>query len=761
MVWKFVKERIGSIILLVIVLVMVIWGYTSVKAAQSNVGTSSEAYVAPEGNVDPNAVGSYVSVGKNDEVELFYNEAKGTIQLKNLKNGYTWKGVVDQDIYDLESLNARWSSYMKSAISISYNNLEKRDTVYSPMYSARDVTILETEYLDNGVSVTYGFGEIGIYVTIEYLVDEQGFVVKIPMEKVREDTVYLLNTIEVLPFLGAADDDVDGYMVYPDGSGAITTYANVGERPSSVKAGMYRVYSDKNMSYMSLVFNDNRERYAASLPFIGIKNDDNALLGAVTVGAESSGMSVYPSGNSNINLNHIGFEIYTRNLFNVNVSSITGSGGVAANSATVQRVDKNLIMEDREIRYFLLDGEEANYSGMASIYRQYLLETGQIKDVIGDGDEMPLALELLMGITKDGLLFDEYVVMTDFDDVIGILDKLKARGITSTETVLTDWIKGGWDTIPDYWPPASQLGGKGGVKSINEYVEANSGDRIYLENQFTVGSTAGGGFSEVDDVAYDGLDVTMSIEDFDGVEYYLLNPQISYNRNEKFLDKINNYDNLGVGYYYLGTIAYADYNEKHPFTKTGAVNKYKELLKSTQENGHGVAVSGMNQYIFESADYLYHTREGSYGLSITDSSIPFVQMVISGLIPYSTENAGNLTYDLQTQKLKWIEYGALPYFQLTKESALNFRESDYDSIFSSTYDEWEDRVVEVYEDMHRNLQCVYGKQMTSHDILETNLIRIGYENGVVIYINYNNADRTAEGVSVPANSYVVVGGEQK
>ena len=759
MVWKFIKERIGSIILLVIVLVMVIWGVVSVKTSKSNAITSSEAYVAPESNVDPNAVGSYVSVAKNDEVELFYNEANGSIQLKNLKNGYIWKGVADQDVYDLESLNARWSSYMKSSISITYNNLEKRDTVYAPMYSARDVSILETEYLDNGVSVTYGFGEIGIYVTLEYLVDEQGFVVKIPMEKVREDTVYLLNTIEVLPFLGAAGDDVDGYMVYPDGSGAITAYANVGERPSNVKAGIYRVYSDKNMNYISLVFDNNRERYSASLPIIGIKNNDNALLGAITVGAESSGMSVYPSGNSNIRLNHGGFEIYARNVFNVNVSTITGSGGIVTNSATVQRVDKDLIMEDREIRYFLLDGEEANYSGMANVYRQYLLETGQIRDVIGEGDEMPLALELLMGITKDGLLFDEYVVMTDFDDVVHILDKLKARGINSTETVLTDWIKGGWDTIPDYWPPARQLGGKSGVNDLNEYAQSNPGDHIYLENQFTVGSTGGGGFSEVDDVAYDGLDVTMSIENFDGTEYYLLNPQISYNRNEKFLDKISKYDSLGVGYYYLGTTLYADYNEKYPFTKTAAANKYKELLQSTQGNGHEVAVSGTNQYVFGSTDYLYHTREGSYGLSITDSSIPFVQMVISGLIPYSTENAGNLTYDLQTQKLKWIEYGALPYFQLTQQSALNFRESDYDSVFSSTYDEWEDRVVEVYEDMHENLQCVYGKQMTSHDILETNLIRIGYENGVVIYINYNNTDRTAEGVSVPANSYVVVGGE--
>ena len=754
MVWKFIKERIGSIILLVIVLVMVIWGYISIQAAKGNVKISAAEYVAPEKTANLDAAGTYVSVAKNDEVELFYDAANGSIQLKNLRNGYVWKSVVDNDVYS-GKLNARWSSYMSSAITISYSNIDKRDAKYNPMYSGRDVTILETEYLNNGVSVTYGFGSIGIYVTVEYLIDEDGLIVRIPMDKVREDTVYLVNTIEVLPFLGAAGDDVDGYMVYPDGSGAITTYANVGERPSNVIAAIYRVYSDKKMDYVSLLWDeDNKNRYSAALPIIGIKNDDNALLGAITVGAESSGMAVYPSGNSNINLNHIGFEIYTRNTFTVGITSVTGS----TNTGTVQRVDKNLVMEDREIRYFVLDGDQANYSGMAKTYRQYLLETGQLVDVIEEGAQMPLAVESVMGILKSGLLFDEYVTMTSFDDVVDILEQLKSRGINNTEMVLTDWIKGGWESAPDYWPPASQLGGKGGLKTLNEYAAANPDSHIYLQNQFTMASTEGGGFSEVDDVAYDGLNITMSAEAFEGTEYYLLNPQVSYDRNEKFLKKISKYDSLGVGYDYLGSVLYADYNEKYPFTKTKAAVKIGELLDSTRDNGHRVAVSGANQYVYNNADYLYRTREGSYGLSVMDYSIPFVQMVISGLIPYSTENAGNLTYDLQTQKLKWIEYGALPYFLLTKEAAINFRESDYDAIFSSTYSEWEDRVVDVYEEMHRNLQCIYGKQMISHDILETNFVRVGYENGVFVYVNYNNTEKAADGISVPANSYVVTGG---
>ena len=136
-------------------------------------------------------------------------------------------------------------------------------------------------------------------------------------------------------------------------------------------------------------------------------------------------------------------------------------------------------------------------------------------------------------------------------------------------------------------------------------------------------------------------------------------------------------------------------------------------------------------------------------------------MVVSGMIPFSTEGAGNLAYDLQTQKLKWIENGALPYFYLTYESALNLRDTDYDTLFSSTYADWEQTVVDTYKEFEANLSCVYGEQMVDHKIITSDLYRIEYANGIAIYINYANTDAKVDGVTVPAKNYVFVkGGEQ-
>ena len=52
MVKKFLKERLGTIILFVIVIVFLIWGYFSIEEARSNAINYNEDYEAPEGDVD-------------------------------------------------------------------------------------------------------------------------------------------------------------------------------------------------------------------------------------------------------------------------------------------------------------------------------------------------------------------------------------------------------------------------------------------------------------------------------------------------------------------------------------------------------------------------------------------------------------------------------------------------------------------------------------------------------------------------------------
>ncbi len=758
MVKRFIKERLGTIILFAIIIIFVTWGFLRVKEARDNAITYVEDYEAPEGNVDFTQEGSYVSVAKTDSLELFYNEAKGAIQVMDLKSNHLWKGICDNEVYDLEGVNAQWKAYLQSPITISFNDLKKKDSGVTKQFAGKDCGWLEAEIIPNGVAVTYGFLTPGIYVTVEYTLEGDEFVVRIPHEKIVEKSKYALTTVELLPFFGASDNSVDGYLFYPDGSGAITTYEKVDTRPSNVKAAWYYTYTNKTVNFPNLWNRDAYMRYTAAMPIYGIKNGDHALFGIFTEGAENSGVVVYPSGYI-VDLNHMGFEVYTRNVYVVDMYSMSTGLGTASTGGSVQRVDKKIIPEDKVARFCFLSGDEASYSGMANVYREYLLANGMIKDAIADGEEMALALGLLMGTTKEGMVFDEYVSMTNFEQVQEILDRLSERGITNKEVVLESWIKG-YDRY-ETWGPVRQLGGTGGLKALNSYMEANPENKIYLENGFMFASSETSGLAEDTDVAYDGLNVEISVQNMDGTVLYMMNPQAAYRRNQEFLSKMEKYGNLGVAYNDVGKYVYADFNPQAPFTKAEAVLKLRELLGSAADSGRRVASLGTNQYVYSYTDYLYNLQEESYGLSITDYAVPFIQMVVSGLIPYSTQGAGNLSYDLQIQKLKWVEYGGLPNFVLTYESAQKLRDTGYDSLFSSTYADWEDTVVETYLEFKERLSGTYGQQMTSHEILTDDLIRIEYENGTVVYVNYSNEEATVDGVTIPAKDYVAVGGGAK
>lgn len=755
------KERIGTFILFGIVIIVVIVGVIQVNNHKKNaVITEYEDYVPRETNMAEKAeIGEYKSIAKNDKLELFYEDVMGTIQVKNLENGHLWKGVVDEEVYaKVNKSNAQWKHYMKSAFSITLNDLDNRDAKPATMYAHRDVDWIETTYIENGVSVEYGLTEQGVFITIEYILDGENLLVRIPYDGITEETKYIVNTIEVLPFFGAAGDEINGYMMYPDGSGAITVYENKANRiaGNSAKIGQWRAYSNKAVTMLDYLDPDNYERYTAALPVYGLKNNDNAVLVAFTNGAEGCGILGSVSGMNNVNLYRMSFEAYMRNVFDITMSNVTGDKGAVTTGATIQRVDDVVIPVNKEIRYFFLSDEEATYSGMADTYRDYLMETGQLNDLIDETEDIPLALDFLMGVTEEQLIMEKYIKMTSLEDLTNILARLEANGIDTTKTVLKSWTKSG-ELPPNYWPVANQIGGKSGLEELNDYLTAHAHNDVYLNIDMITAVEENGDFSTVNDVVFTGVNLPVNIET-ETSTMYLLSPEVAAERTLDLLDKLADCDRIGLNFEYMGRVVYPDYNEDHMSTRGETIEMWKKIYETVKADGRPVGTEGLNQYNFASADYLTDVALESFGLAITDNSIPFVQMVISGCINYSAK-PGNLASDLDIQKLQWIEFGALPYFYLTQEDSVLLKETDYNDLFTSTFDVWEERVVETYKDYQSKLQCVYGKQMTEHKIISEDVRCLTYENGVKVYLNYNTEDAaTYEGVTIPAKGYIVVGG---
>lgn len=755
MLKQYLKKNLGTIVFYLVVLLFVLYGFISVQRARSNaIAKIDYSYEAPSTNVDHSIAASYKKVAESENLELYFDENKGAVQLKNTDTGYVWKSIVDEEMYPISSVNKQWKGYLQSIFTLSYNDINKRDVPPATLYAGSDLDYIDVSYIDNGVHVKYGFTKVGLYVTLEYVLEDGRFVVRIPYDGYEEHLQYCITTLEVLPFFGSAGNEVDGYLLYPDGSGAITTYDNVVNRSSKVKQGILRTYSNKKVGLNEFFDENEYERYVASMPVFGIKNNEDAILAAVTKGAEETGIMTYPSGIV-VDLNRIGFEVYVRNVFDVDMFNVSTGTDTTANGKEIQRVDEKIIETDREITYFFLSGEEANYSKMADTYRNYLIEENLLTSKIEEGSEMPLALEFLMGVTESQMVLDKYIKMTSFDDLINILEKLKSKGINTSKLLLSSWIKDG-ENYPNYWPVAKQIGGMNGLKKLDDYIEKNKGIDAFLENNFTFAVKEVGGFSATDDIVYSGVNIPITAGYSN--TWYILNPQVTYNRAMDFVEKLDELKNIGVGYEYLGRIIYPDYNENMPFKRSETVAMWKKLFEDTKLRGHNTATEGINQYTFRDVDYLYQVPLSSYGLAITDASVPFVQMVISGMIPYSAK-AGNLSYDLDIQKLIWIENGALPFFNLTFEDAVLLKETDYNSLFTSTYTKWEERVEEVYKEFKENFSSLYGKQMILHEIISDQVVKVGYEDNTLIYINYKNEDTYIDGLTIPAKDYIITSRE--
>lgn len=775
------RERRATLIVLAIAAVFVCWGIISVNLAMLNADASVnyKDYVAREATHDPAEILTqeykYELIASDGNLELYFDYVHATIQVVDKSTNHTWKGIVDEEVYEnFRKCNDLWKNTMRSSILVTYNDLKARDGSSSEVNHAGDCDYLEITDIENGVSVLYGFTTEGLYITVEYLLEDGQFVVRVPADKIVEETRYIVNTVTVLPFFGAADTSQDGYMLYPDGCGAVTLFNNAENRVQSVKKGEWKVYSTDKATLDYWLFSDDYERYTAFMPIYGIKNGDSAFLAVVSACDEVSGITCEPAGCNNVDISRIYFNLYVRNLFVVNQFSVTTGVGETSGGRQIVRIDKQIVSGEREVRYLFLGNEDADYSGMARTYREYLIEKGDLTDTIEDGEKYPLALQFMMGVTERQLVFDKYVVMTSLDNVQEMLEELKAEGVEASKVILSHWLKNDADG-PTYWPVASQIGGKSGLASLNEYLANNKDFSVFLSNQFLFADNDEGGFSAVSDVAFSGVSKPIGSEYSES--YYLLSAPVVEANVKDYLNKTSKYNNIGVSFADLGEVMYEDYNEKYItyttdedgneikniITRADTVNSWKNVLKMAQDAGRETATTGANQYVYSGVDYLYSVPITNYGLSITDYAVPFVQMVISGLIPYSsgTYETGNLTYDLDIQKLEWIEFGALPSFYLTYENALKLKDTDYNFLFTSTFSYWKERVVETYREFNENFGDTYGEQMISHEVLGDDIRRVEYSNGKIIYLNYSSEEVIIDGVTIPAVGYTVVGKEAK
>jgi hypothetical protein len=720
-----------------------------------NIDNSIANSIAVTENISAAKYENYEEIAQNSKYRLFYNSKSGSIIIENKKTKYLWKSVIDYPAdYNLGNLNTYWENYISSLLVINYTDITKNEGKELKAFSSVDANIVRTVEIDNGVSIDYDFFRIGISITVEISLWEDGITIRIPADKIKENKEFGIMNIEIAPFFGAETVNPDGYMFYPDGSGAIMRYKSIEERPKFISAYKGFVFSPEKVDISEYIRMEKEQEYNAMLPIYGIKNGNNAFLAIVTKGSAETAIYVAPYG-FEINLNRAYFELHYRHFYTVNLSNINLHGIDAAKRLTGKKADKEPILKDREIRYIFLDSESADYSGMANAYREYLIKNNELKKTVSDENGIPMLISLFMGTIEKRMLFDKYISMTTFQEAKSIVEKLKSRGIDDLQLNLVGWTKGGYGAFPDGWPPENRLGGIKEMNKLIEYTTANN-VKLYLQTNLIDAIGSRSNYSKRKDIVMQGNGLAAT--DLNK-ERFIINPISFTKRIQEILGKIPGNSSTGINLGKIGRMLYHHYNKGSIYSRIETLETWKNVLALAERYNIPVGVDGGNLYVLSHVDHLFNIPLKSSGYHIEDETIPFFQMIVHGTIPYTSE-PGNLVYDLDIQKLQWIEFGCMPFFELTYEDTIELKYTNYNKLFNSQYEKWLDTVTDIYKEFNEKLKDTWDAKMIEHKKINDDLVKVTYDNGIAVFINYGKNEVYYEGHFIKAQDYIVVhGGE--
>lgn len=724
----------------------------SVKDSASRYRSS---YVAPKPAAapkDPETYDGYQEVAANANLKLFYNEEEDTIEVRNLLSSTVWSSAVDWSSYGLDTPNPMQAAITGSLFAIVYTDTVSNEGQLSTVYSKNEPSTRSMSYIENGIALKYQFSLLQMTIVLHITLDEDGLVLSFPSDQIQEKDRYLLMSLRLLPSFGASNHQDEGYILYPDGCGTLLRYENYKDRPknpSNLSLDIYSSFSSDIEDYYTtsnLLEKQIEIPSSNSVPFplFGIKKGDDAFLAYITLGDAQSSICVCPEGYM-VNFNRAFFEFHYRNTFEIITSNI--SAGTNTNKKTALKVDKARMNQDYSVTYQFLSGDNANYSGMARTYREYLQKQNLLSS--SADDTIALALDLFCGVSEKQMLTQKFIPMTTFEQAQDISEQLLASGVSMQSITLKGWAKNGYGTFPTPSTVATQLGGNRGLETLAKYAQDNN--IVLFANLNPILAVSGNaGFSIRNDAVYTGNLLTFSD---DTNTYYLLTPQSVIRNTLKINTQLNSIGNIGLSLEGLSRYVYENY-ETNAFTmRTDTAASWHDLLASLDGL---VSSEGGNQYMLAYADRLYNIPITSSSTNLSDEDVPFLQMIIHGSIPYSS-NAYNLFYDNELQKLQWIEYGCMPYFELTAERTSSLKYTNYNHLYTSYYGDWLDDAVSLYEEFNATLSGTWNSSIEQHTRLSKNLVKIVYQSGKTVYVNYSENSVTADGYDIPAKDYLVIG----
>ncbi len=674
------------------------------------------------------ALGAYGPVAENGAFRLYVDPETLAFQVEDKRSGYIWHSNLDE-VAEGDRLNRTWRAFARSGFSIDC--LDKKANARRFSIANAEHT-MEVQPAANGIRAQVTFPEVAISVGISLTLEEDGVRVEVPFSAIREAGDYRLGMLHLYPWMGATrGGETPGYMFIPAGCGSLIHFA-----PQTKAENMYygRYYGADLGMLASLPYDPTvRRPYPLSMPVIGMVHTagQNAYLAVLERGASYAEIQAHPAGIiTNFNF------IYNAFIYNESYFQRTNRAG---DGVTVIQPQTNRY--DIVLHYRFLTGPEADYVGLARSYQRYLLEKGLLRRQEAPADGIGIRLEFLGGEQERILFWNRSIPMTTVPQVEQILGELP---VGSPQVVYYGWQPGGASAMPAARLALDgALGSLADLRELAEYVAGRGGTlALYLD---PVAALKDQGY-------YSRRDLAMAITDdyLQGYRrgkpnFYMSFPGIEA-RFVPFSRGVQEKLPAGLALDNIGATLYSDFRRDGPLNREETIAAYRALLS---DSPLPLALYTPNDYLLAYARAYYDIPITDNGYIYTTATVPFLQIVLSGYVPYYGE-ALNFSPDVRGDLLRHAEYGVYPSFFLTYEETARILKTRSNWIYVSAYRQMEAEIADSYAWLNALLAPVRGASIVGHAQVAPQVFATTYDNGRQLLVNYGEHPVTLGGLTVPA-----------
>lgn len=643
-----------------------------------------------------------------------------------------------------------YKTEMVSSLIINYIDLTQSESVKK---NSRAASVQKNTFtlwqVENGFRADYTFKDGSMTIPVEVTLEADHLNVRIVTGEIEEEEPekYILSNVRLLPNFGGGAATDEGYVFVPDGQGALMHINNGKGNAESYKAAVYGDNASTTQMFATT------QRYRVTMPVFGVKRNDGAFLAVITGGENAAYINAMP-GYQNTSYTNAWAE-YKLRFTDSYILDATSNRG---QTITLYQ-DDAIEVAQCEQRYYFLDGEQADYSGMAACYRAYLLEEGGLKEQ--DTDDTVLFMDLYAAVVREenvlGIPVERQRQLSGLTDVLQLYERLRTQISGGIRLRVNSWskerLKGKLDTeltwaAGNSWEDWQRLAS----------AMAENGDTATLAVGLIDYEKGGNGIVPIRDsaMALSGspafqyafkLSTRMRDEDDRG---YLLHPALLPHTAQQVRDALEKRQVSSVSPDLAAQTRYGSYGKNSAYPEQ-TQQTISDVLADFSKDGE-VVLDTPNAFALKYAAYAVNTPSGASQWDVMDESVPFLQMVYGGLLGYAGESV-NLSADPAGAALYAIATGEALHYELITGDAERLIDTDLNRLVSARLVLWEPKVQEAVSQVEAARAITGGSRLVHFTWLSDKASVSVFENGAELCVNAGKSAIMWDGLEVPGMTW--------